>query len=272
MSNLTTASLMSRSPRFESEPEPTALRAVDQPGARLAGQVRAVAELSACERDAMYALLANHFANTTRAQFERDLAEKEWAIILRDAASEQLQGFSTLLRCNLTIDDQQLVVFFSGDTIIRRAYWGETALPRLWGRHVFSLADQITDRRVYWFLICSGYKTYRYLPLFFREFYPTCERATPPTVQRLLEQLGRGKFGVEYDAARGVIRFRQAAPLQSGVADITPQRLKDPHVSFFVAANPGHAHGDELACLAELARANLTPAGQRMVGTSAERI
>lgn len=266
MSNLTTASLMSKSPRFEAAPEQMASRTVDQPGARLVGQVQPVAGLAARERDAMYALLAGYFANTTRQQFEYDLAEKEWAIILRDAASQQIQGFSTLQRCNLTIDDERLVVFFSGDTIIRREYWGETALPRLWGQHVFGLADQITDARVYWLLICSGYKTYRYLPLFFREFYPTYERATPPTVKRLLDQLGCGKFGAQYDAARGVIRFRHAAPLQAGVAEITPQRLKDPHVAFFAAANPGHVAGDELACLAELARANLTAAGQRLVG------
>ena len=82
----------------------------------------------------------------------------------------------------------------------------------------------------------------------------------------MLDQMGQFKFGDEYDAAHGVIRFHQASPLQSGVAEITPQRLKDPHVSFFINANPGHVDGDELACLAELSRANLTPAGRRMVG------
>jgi hypothetical protein len=30
--------------------------------------------------------------------------------------------------------------------------------------------------------------------------------------------------------------------------------------------NPGHANGDELACLTEISRSNLTPAGERMVG------
>lgn len=257
MSNLTNASTTLRSPRF------------DAAGARLEGAVKCVADLSEGERDEMYALLTRYFANTSRQQFERDLAEKEWAILLRDPTRE-VQGFSTLMRMTMTIKGEAAVVFFSGDTIIAREYWGETALPRLWGRHVFSLADQITNEssgtRVYWFLICSGYKTYRYLPLFFREFYPNCERATPAQVKQALDELGRFKFGDQYDAARGVIRFHQASPLQTGVADVTPQRLKDPHVSFFVTANPGHARGDELACLAELSRANLTAAGARMVG------
>ena len=253
MSSLITGSPTLKSPRFEI-------------GARLTGQVKPVAELPGRERDEMYALLADYFDNTTRRQFERDLAEKEWAILLCDVTTGAVQGFSTLMCLNLTIDGAPAAVFFSGDTIIRREYWGETALPRLWGRHVFSLAEEFRRTRVYWFLICSGYKTYRYLPLFFREFYPSCERPTPAPIKQTLDQIGRFKFGDEFDAERGVIRFRRASPLQSGVAEITPQRLKDPHVAFFVQANPGHTHGDELACLAELSRGNLTPAGARMVG------
>ncbi len=258
MSDLTNASLISKSLRF------------DVSSARLNGEVRRIGELTHSERTQMYALLARYFANTSRTQFESDLAEKEWAILLRDNLTNQVQGFSTLMRFQLRDDEQSIVAFFSGDTIIARDYWGETALPRLWSRHVFNLADQIPsenkDARVYWFLISSGYKTYRYLPLFFREFYPSYERATPPHVKRLLDRLGRMKFGDDYDAARGVIRLAHRAPLQSGVAEITAQRMKDPHVSFFAQANAGHERGDELACLTELTRANLTPAGARMAG------
>src|SRR5262245_26225124 len=118
MRGLITASPTLKSPRFEI-------------GARLTGQVKSVADLAGRERDEMYALLANYFANTTRGQFERDLAEKEWAILLCDVTTGAVQGFSTLMCMNLTIDGDPAAVFFSGDTIIRREYWGETALPRL---------------------------------------------------------------------------------------------------------------------------------------------
>ena len=254
-----TESAGSKSPRCEPRCEPPR-----EP--RLAGQVVRVNELTARDLEQMYALLAAYFAGVTRQQFESDLAEKEWAVVLRDAMSERVQGFSTLMSWRTVIDAQPIAAFFSGDTIIHRDYWGETTLPRLWSRHVFSLAEQIQDARSYWFLISSGYKTYRFLPLFFREFYPHYQHATPPHLQRLLDQLGRHKFGAEYDVASGVVRFKQGAPLQSGVADLTAQRLRDPHVAFFAQANPGHARGDELACLTEITRANLTPAGARMVG------
>jgi len=254
-----------KSPRSERTPD-------TQPAgpARLAGQVVRVADLVPDEREQMYALLSRYFANTTREQFTRDLAWKEWAIVLRDSVTRRVQGFSTLARFTLTAggasEGQPVVVFFSGDTIIDRDYWGETELPRLWGQHVFRLADRVRDASVYWFLICSGYKTYRYLPLFFIEFYPRCERATPAPIKALLDHLGRITLGDAYDPARGVIRFTHAPRLQPGVASITQQRMKNPHVAFFIDANPGHAEGDELACLAELSRGNLTPAGRRMVG------
>ena len=233
---------------------------------RLNGQVRRVPNLTTAERAQMYELLACYFAHTTPAQFERDLAEKAWAILLTNPLDGRIQGFSTLMRFQSAIDGQTVHAYFSGDTIIRREYWGEIVLPRLWSQHVFGLAEATPEIDAYWFLICSGYKTYRFLSVFFRQFYPTYKRPTPPQLKRLLDHLGRQKFGDEYHAAEGVVRFSQATPLREGVAEIAARRLKDPHIAFFAAANPGHGQGDELACLTRLTRANLTPAGLRMLG------
>jgi hypothetical protein len=232
----------------------------------LTGCVRPVREVTPIEREQMYVLLKEYFNNVTQLQFEHDLAEKEWAVLLTDAGTGQIQGFSTLVRLRIAVDDQPVVAFFSGDTIIHRHYWGETELPRLWSRHVFSLAETIPDARVYWFLISSGYKTYRFLPVFFREFYPTYQRPTPPAVKRVLDRLAHLKFPGEYNPDTGIIRFAEAAPLRPGVAEVTKQRLKNPHVAFFVTANPGYAHGDQLACLVELTYTNLTRAGRRVLG------
>jgi hypothetical protein len=231
----------------------------------LSGCVRSAAEVTPVEQKQMYALLKCYFCHVTQTQFEHDLAEKEWSILLTDSDTGQIRGFSTLMRLQTTVDGQPVVAFFSGDTIIHRDYWGETELPRLWAQHVFGLAETIHNARVYWFLISSGYKTYRFLPVFFREFYPTYRCPTPPAIKRILDTLAWLKFPSEYEAERGLIRLAKAAPLRPGVAEITERRLKNPHVAFFVKANPGYVYGDELACLVELTQANLTPAGQRML-------
>lgn len=233
---------------------------------RLIGAVQPVAALSSRERARMFRLLGDNFTNTAWQRFETDLAEKEWVILLRDGESGVIQGFSTLMRLDTELDGEPVTAFFSGDTIIQRDFWGQTVLPRLWSRHVFSLAAAMTGRRVYWFLICSGYKTYRFLPVFFREFYPRYDRATPACAKQLMDVLGRHKYPGEYDAVAGVIRFCEPSALKEGIADITPRRLRDPHIAYFQAANPGHGGGDELVCITEISPANVTPAGRRMLG------
>jgi hypothetical protein len=236
---------------------------------RLAGEVVPVGTLAASDREAMRRLLDRYFEGVSGARFEADLAEKEWAILLHDATGA-LRGFSTLMRLRPRVPEGPVVAFYSGDTIIEREFWGDDALPRLWGRHVFTLAAAEPDVPAYWFLICSGYKTYRFLPVFYREFFPTWRRATPPNVRRLLDALAGAKFGPAYDAERGVVRLPGATPLRAGVGDVTPRRLRDPDVAFFAAANPGHARGDELACLVRIAPDNVTRAGRRMLGWPAD--
>ncbi len=245
--------------------QPAPLTATGQ----LSGQVCRPSALSAAQRQRMSDLLHEFFENVSAAQFEQDLSEKEWVVLLCDSGTGEIQGFSTLMRLQLTVDDRPITAFYSGDTIIHPAYWQEAELPRVWGQHVFAQAETVTDGEAYWFLISSGYKTYRFLPVFFREFYPSHVQPTPPHIRAVIDALGAAKFPGEYDAGRGIIRFASASPLRAGVAEVTDVRLKDPHVAFFVQANPGHAQGEQLACLVSLTRDNLTPAGRRVLGARA---
>ena len=211
-------------------------------------------ELTRRDRDAMFALYTTYFATHDRITFERDLAEKEWVILLRDDDG-RVDGFSTLMRMPVG----GATVFFSGDTIVARHRWGTWDLPRLWGRHVFSFAGS----NAYWVLISSGYRTYRYLPVFFRDFYPRI--GSGANMKPLLDAIAATKFGDAYDPHTGVIRLATPAPLREGISD-PAARMDNPHVRFFVDANPGYADGDELACLVRVAHDNLTSAGLRMIG------
>jgi hypothetical protein len=219
----------------------------------------------------MYELMSTYFNGVRRSCFDADLAEKEAAVVLRDRSTNEIQGFSTFMRLAVEVDGRKIVAFFSGDTIVAAQYWGERTLSRLWSQTVFGEADRIVaalpGTQVYWFLICSGYKTFRFLPVFFRRYFPNPDAATPKHAQAILDTLGHAKFGALYDATSGIVRLQHATPLREGIADLTEQRLRDPLVAFFADRNPGHSQGDELACITEISRSNLTRAGERMIAS-----
>ncbi len=237
---------------------------------RLTAEVLQREHVLRCDREDMYRLLEMYFDNTSWQQFEQDLAEKELVILLRDE-SHRVAGFSTLMKLPVAIEGTHVVGFFSGDTIIAREHWGSSLLGRIWLRTVFSEAEQIRktspEMLVYWFLISSGYKTWRYLPVFFADYSPNPQWSGSPFDRTVLRTLAAKKFGDEYHPDAGIVRFRRANPLRPGVAEVTEQRLRDPLVDFFVRMNPGHARGDELACLARISRSNLTRAGLRWLQT-----
>ncbi|HEX2186951.1 MAG TPA: hypothetical protein VHN78_15755, partial [Chloroflexota bacterium] len=101
-------------------------------GRRLSGRIVPVGGLTAAEREGMYRVLGASFANVTPGGFRADLAEKEWVILLADAASGAVAGFSTIMRLREVVEGRAVLAFFSGDTVISPRYWGETVLPRLW--------------------------------------------------------------------------------------------------------------------------------------------
>lgn len=238
----------------------------------LTGTIHRPADLFAAQRTRMAELLNQFFENVTLPQFNGDLDEKEWVFVFTDQAGV-IWGFSTLARMDLLVDGCPVVAVFSGDTIIHPDYWHELELPKIWGAHVFALADEVhatqPDAKVYWFLISSGYKTYRFLPVFFTDFFPTYRQPTPHHIQRTLDALAHHRFGDQYNPATGIIRFQEASPLRPGVAEVDAARLRNQDIAFFVARNPGYVQADQLACLVEIQRQNLTPAGRRMLGLAA---
>ncbi len=79
---------------------------------RLAGTVVTPQDLGKDQRDRMYELMVAHFDQVSRLTFERDLAEKQWVVVLRDAQTGGIQGFSTLMAdmSNRGLLDDTLVV------------------------------------------------------------------------------------------------------------------------------------------------------------------
>lgn len=224
----------------------------------------AVDRLTDLERREMLHLLCQHFSGVDRACFEADLAEKSLVLMLREDNSAVLKGFSTLLFYNTLFEGETIDIIFSGDTIVDPSAWSSPALAQGWIQSVHSHYDTLVGRKLYWFLISSGFRTYRFLSIFCNEFFPNYRNKTPAREKRLMDHLGAEKFGKHYLIDQGIVRFPQPHQLRDHLAGIPDARRSDLHVNFFEQVNPGHGQGDELVCVAKFSEANLTRAGRRI--------
>lgn len=224
----------------------------------------AVGELRPLDVEQMFMLLNKHFAGVRRDVFNNDLDNKNWVILLRDEQTNELKGFSTLLMHNTYFGGENISIVFSGDTIVDPSAWGSSALSISWISSINQLRRKYCQGKLYWLLISGGYRTYRFLPLFWKEFYPRYDTPTPENISHLMQDLAIKHFGTNYDCKTGIVRFPHPHVLRDGLRGIPVERLRDRHIRFFQTLNPGHLNGDELVCFTEISEENLTRAGRRM--------
>lgn len=227
-------------------------------------------DLTPAQRDRMFALMTESFDGVSEEAFVRDLGEKPWAILLEEGAGGAVRGFSTLRFFDVCVDGRDVSALYSGDTIIQRGAWGAMALERAWIRFAFQHVDRRPERRWYWFLVCKGYRTYRYLPVYFHRYHPCPGRVLPGFEQTVLGRLASERFGHGYDPVRGVVTAPDDYRLKPGLSGIGERELRDPRIAFFQERNPGWPQGCELACLVELSRANLKRGAMRLLAGGAE--
>ncbi len=232
---------------------------------RLNATIVPTRDLTPEQRGRMYALMQESFDGVSGDTFTRDLEEKPWTILLEEGTVGALRGFSTLRFFDACVEGRDVSALYSGDTIVQRGAWGAMALEMAWIRFAFQHADRRPDRRWYWFLVCKGYRTYRYLPVYFRQYHPCPGRPLPDFEQAVLDRLATERFGRGYDRVRGVVTASDDYRLKPGLSDIGERELRDPRIAFFQQRNPGWPYGCELACLVELSRANLKRGAMRLL-------
>ena len=234
---------------------------------KLLGQLTQVNALTSGQRSVMFDLMDRHYLNMSRSAFETDLAEKTWVILVSEPLRNSICGFSTQTLLHIPSEGRTIRALFSGDTIIAKEHWGDRALSHIWGQLALQLISQFGDDNVHWFLTSKGYKTYRFLPLFFHDFFPRFDLPTPDWATRMIDTIAQHKYPARYDSRSGLIHPGPLSDrLRPGVADLTPLRMSDPHIRFFSQQNPRHAEGDELCCVAPLSLRNFTPAAYRVIG------
>ena len=229
------------------------------------GETRAVAECDDAERRACFELLDGLFLGITWDEFVGDFEEKDSVMFLRDASTGAIGGFSTVTELEVRVDGEPVSVVFSGDTAVLPDYRKSFALGQELARWFHAAFERHPRRSVSYVLISKGWRTYKILPFFFREFFPRHDAETPPATRALIDTFGESKYGARY--RDGVVRGDGGGPRlrPGGVDAVLPARV-DAHTAFFLRANNRYLDGDELVCAARIHPANYTAQLTRLLG------
>ena len=205
------------------------------------------------QRAQMLALMQVCYAGVSAERFTRDLAGKQYVILLSARRSGELVGFSTLRVAEEQVEGKPVEVVFSGDTVIHPDYWGQKELQVRFGRFMLARKLRRPSRPLLWLLLSAGYKTYLLAVNHFPRTVPRHDWEAPAERVSFLRSLASRWFGEQYDAARGTVRFAGSHyRVRDGVASIDREAAAHPHIAFFAQHNPGHVDGEELVCLAEI--------------------
>jgi hypothetical protein len=233
---------------------------------RTTGYTIGVPDLEPSDRERMFQLLRDSYLGVKREAFERDLAAKEHVILLRSSEGE-IVGFSTQVRLCLTLPDRTVVVVFSGDTIISEQHRGTFETAREICRYFRRTLEEHREEDVYWLLICKGWRTYRVLRLFFREYSPRAGASDPSAFRDVADAFGTTRYPGLYQSSSGLIVFPgETQRIRPGSSEAIDHRRSDPGLLFFEKANPGHERGNELVCVAPIREDNFTVVARRLAG------
>jgi len=220
-----------------------------------ATRVRALDERDKAE---MFRLYDRYYDAADRSRFDADLADKDIVVLVRDLACQDIVGFSTLSLNHHVVGDREIDYIFSGDTILDSSQWGNPALLKAWFRTVGSLSARTGGGELVWFLLVKGHRTFRILPNFFRRYVPSHDSGAVADLIRVRDEIASARYGAFFSRRTGVVDFGESlGHLRPEWAGVETAASRNRHAAEFLAANPDHFRGTELACLAELSRGNL---------------
>jgi len=224
----------------------------------LINQIIPIGEVSQSQKLRMYNLYSENYNHTSKELFFSDLANKQFVIMVFDE-SHEIQGFSTAGINPKNCGTQNYNILFSGDTIISPEHWGTQELLKGFMTLVGKLLASDKEKEWYWFLISKGHRTYMYLALFFKAYYPHVKK-TDPKLKHILNEVASKMFPESWLPEKDLIVFPEK------MGELTPELAKgsfnkthNKHVAFFLEKNPHFYRGEELACITSLSFENIHP-------------
>ncbi|MDP2668477.1 MAG: hypothetical protein Q8P07_01435 [bacterium] len=225
---------------------------------QIISQTKRINDLTPSERATMFGLLSLEFLGTRREDFIHDLDEKDVVALLRkESCGGEIVGFSTLMLLDLPVQCRKVKAVFSGDTTVLPEFRSSAGIGIEVGSYFMRALRTFSGHEIYYVLISKGWRTYKVLPFFFKDYAPKHGVSTSTYNKAVMNAFGKVKYPGDYDADNGLIMFsKETQRLIPGSIDAVPPRNPDLHTTFFLKKNPTYLSGTELVCVAPVSEEN----------------
>jgi hypothetical protein len=209
--------------------------------------------------------LTQTFFETNRAYAEQKLKLRQKTVLFRAKPGRELIGMASIDIYPVLFRYRKLVAIYTSHVLLHEQYRGHNLIQRVGFKTFMDTRLRYPFRPIYWFFDTFSYKSYLLLPRNFREYWPRHDLPTPPWELALMDNIATQIYRSAWRAERGIVMRSGQKRLQPDAAPLEPQPVGTPELEFFARANPGHAEGDMLVCLAPLTASNWMHAAKRAI-------
>ncbi|MGM0579956.1 MAG: hypothetical protein ACQETL_04715 [Bacteroidota bacterium] len=219
----------------------------------LSFQLVEIKDINFSSRKRMFELMFSCYNKITEDTFNTDLNKKQYVGLIKDQ-DNMVQGFTTFAINPNSTNESNYNVLFSGDTIIAPEYWGTQVMKYGWCKAVGSIIASDATKPWYWYLLSKGHRTYMFLPLFFKDYFPSIEPSeSDDQLKKIASDISLKLYGDCWKEEEGVIRFKESqGELKEELIQASYQKKGSKFVQFFLKKNPAFYKGEELVCIAHL--------------------
>jgi len=224
--------------------------------------IKQINDLDEATRNQIVEIYLNYYDGSSRSRVLSDLERKTEVLLL--FFKGRLIGFTTLLLYSRSWQGAPIRILYSGDTIVEREHWGQQALAFAWIARMGEIKNEQPEIPLYWFVIIKGHRTFKYLSVFAKSFYPHWSDSRPD-LKLLADALAKDKFGIDYNPETGIVEYAiSQGHLKQEIVCPTEEEMEKESVKYFLRANPNYKLGHELVCLCELEEENMKPLAKRI--------
>lgn len=214
-----------------------------------------------CKTDLMDEVSVNELYSFLIKMMDSDVSIKEfhsvllsysYAVVCRERKDGSLRGIMLMGVDHNELNGAKYTLIRLGLCFFQNYYRGGPLLYYIVAYHIIKELLLHPFTPLYIIGKAFSYKSYMVICNTLSRCYPRCDLETTEFARSIINEYGKKAKSLNevYDADKFVLR-RERTAMKEGVAFLSVDDLKNPHIKFFVEQNPGWVKGHQLVVVGE---------------------